>query len=185
MVWQRSHHHLCPGSWGMTICMKYLILFNPPTLLHAPVTNGSTLLTKQTVNITALQLRVSTDWSHILYLPFRLLWLQQGWSPHGSLSLILTPVCSCHIPSWAYPLLSNQILSSLQNPSPGLPPLLILLTHLDQWASLVFITDSPYTMVHKQYLSWYASVPSSLSQCEHLSSACIPLPPSKPQAIHN
>lgn len=158
-------------------------------LFHAPVTNGlqsHTLSTKQILNVTALQLRASTDWSHILYLPFRLLWLQQDWSPHGSLSLTLTPVCSCHIASWACPLLSNQILSSLQNISPGLPPL-TLLTHLDHWASLVFITDSPYPLqwfVQKQY-EWCTSFPSSLLQCEHWSSACFFLAPSRAQAIHN
>lgn len=155
-------------------------------LLHAPVTNGlqsHTLSTKQILNVTALQLRASTDWSHILYLPFRLLWLQQDWSPHGSRSLTLTPVCSCHIPSWACPLLSNQILSSLQNTSPVLLPL-TLLTHLDHWASLVFTTDSPDITGHKQY-EWWASFPSNLSRCEHLSSACVFLSPSRAQATHN
>lgn len=152
----------------MMIYTKYSILFNPPMILHAPVTNGlqsHMLSTKQIPNVTALQLRASTDWSHILYLPFRFLWLQQDWSSHGSLSLTLTPVCSSHSPSWACPLLYNQILSFLQNTSPVLLPL-TLLTHLDHWASLVFITDSRYIIVHKQY-ERCARFPSNLLQREH------------------
>ena len=46
------------------------------------------------------------------------------------------------------PLLSNQILSFLQNTPPGPTPLLTFLIHLEQWASIGLITDSSFTISH-------------------------------------
>lgn len=60
----------------------------------------------------------------------------QAWYPLLS-ALAMYPPKTC-------PLFFNQILSFLQNT----PPLLTFLIHRDQWASIVLITDSSFTISH-------------------------------------